>query len=77
MKLTIEPTDVFVTLSGVPCRIWEGADDEGTPVHCYVPLVAIRSEDVTPEVERRFAARLRETRAPSAEVRAIPARLVL
>ncbi|MGH8748817.1 MAG: hypothetical protein ACREU5_06895 [Burkholderiales bacterium] len=74
MKITIEPTDVF---DGVSCRVWEGEDDQGTPVHCYISRVAVPTERCTRDVERRFADRLKETRAPSPEIRALPLRLLL
>jgi hypothetical protein len=77
MKLTIEPTSKVVMLNGtVDCRVWEGVDDEGIAVHCYIPRVAIPINAPEP-VARRFRERLLETRPPSPEVRAIPLRLIL
>jgi hypothetical protein len=76
MKLTIQPTSKVVTLNGVECRAWEGVDDEGTAVHCYIALVAVHI-DAPESVARRFREQLKEVRAPSPEVRAIPARLIL
>lgn len=76
MKLAIEPTSKLVALDGLDCRVWEGVDDQGVRVHCYIARVAIPI-DSSDDVTDRFARRLRETRAPSAEVLAIPARLIL
>lgn len=73
MKLTIESTTKMVTLDGVPARIWEGHSEDGVAVQVFVTgIQADASADLS-----RFARELEEHRAPSAEVLAIPARLVL
>ncbi|HWR36396.1 MAG TPA: hypothetical protein VN622_11055 [Clostridia bacterium] len=73
MKITIESTSKIVELNGVPMRIWEGETSDGIKVHCYVTRIAVRHEDD----QTQFQQELREHRAPSAEVEAIPLRMVL
>ena len=77
MKLNIESTTKIVELSignaRVPARIWEGQTDTGIRVHCYVTRVAV-GED---QDQAQFESELRECRAPSPEVDAIPLRPVL
>lgn len=73
MKVTIESTSKIVSVDGVPARLWEGSTDSGIPVHCYVTRIAVeKTEDMT-----QFLRELEEQRAPSPDVEAIPARLVL
>lgn len=52
MKLTIEPTAEPMVIDGVPCRLWTGADENGTPVHVYVRAVSPHTHD--PERLRAF-----------------------
>jgi hypothetical protein len=73
MKLHIESTTKIVTLDGVPARIWEGTTEAGIAVHCYVTRIAVRQEDDAADFERELA----EHRAPTADVVAIPLRLLL
>ena len=73
MKITIENTSKIVELNGVPARIWEGKTDSGIPVHCYVTRIAVRNGADHSQFERE----LQETRAPSADVAAIPMRMIL
>lgn len=72
MRITIESTSKVVQLNGVPARIWEGKTESGIPVHCYVARIATDNKD-TSEFERE----LQQHRAPSAEVEAIPLRMIL
>lgn len=73
MTITIESTTKIVHLNGVPARIWEGATDSGIPVHCYVTRLAVpNGQDTT-----AFDLELQEHRPPSAEIAAIPLRLVI
>ncbi len=73
MKITIESTAKFVEVNGVPARIWEGHSESGIPVHCYVTRIAVPlGQD-----HSQFQRELQEHRAPSAEVAAIPLRLIL
>jgi hypothetical protein len=72
VKITLWNTDKMVVLNGVQTRVWEGKTESGIPVHAFIVRVAapIGTDD-------QFAAELEETRAPSAEVAAYPARMVL
>lgn len=73
MKMTIESTTKIVELNGIPCRVWEGETAKGVKVHAFVPRVAVREGDDASE----FEADLKEQRKPSADVAAIPLRMVL
>jgi hypothetical protein len=74
MKITIESTSKIVKLNDVPARIWEGETESGIKIHCYVTRIAIDEKETrTAEFERD----LQEHRAPSAEIQAIPLRLIL
>jgi hypothetical protein len=73
MKITIESTTKTVMLNGVPARIWEGKTESGIPVHAFITRIAVHEDsDAT-----QFEAELKECRAPSAEIEAYPARLIL
>jgi hypothetical protein len=78
VKVTLESTSKIVGLvtpSGgtVPARLWEGTTELGIPVHAYITLIAARQGEDLSEFERE----LEEQRAPSADVEAIPARMIL
>jgi hypothetical protein len=73
MKITIESTTKIVTLNGIECRIWEGATERGVKLHAYIPRVAVRDDLDTSQ----FEAELREHAAPTAEILAIPLRLLI
>ena len=79
MKITIESTTKVVELnvrgfpSGVPARIWEGVTDSGIPVHCYVTRIAVAYDQDNSQFERE----LKECRAPSAGIDAIPPWMIL
>lgn len=36
MKVTIESTDNYLLVDGVPCRIWMGKSEKGDPFVAYV-----------------------------------------
>lgn len=76
MKITIEPTNKVVTFNGLPARIWEGATESGIPLHVYITRVAV-AEGLPPEKYSQFETELSEQRKPSAEVEAIPLRMIL
>jgi hypothetical protein len=40
MKVTLTPTNIFVTCNGVAVRIWEGVTDDG--VHCQFFVSGLR-----------------------------------
>lgn len=73
MKLTIENTTKIVELESrrnrpIVCRIWEGHDENGTPVHLIVARVGVH-KDLPDAAHERFRRELTETAAPpSAEV---------
>ena len=73
MKISLENTTKIVTLNGMDCRIWEGVTERGVKVVAYIPRIAAQpDQDMT-----QFEAELRETRPPSAEVQAIPLRMII
>jgi hypothetical protein len=57
----------------VPARIWEGETSSGIPCHAYVTRIAVADGNDTAEFDRE----LLEQRRPSAEIEAIPPRLVI
>lgn len=73
MKITIESTTRLVELDGVPARVWEGHTESGIPVIAFVTRLAVRDDHDTSQFDRE----LQECRAPSADVRMFPTRLVL
>lgn len=73
MKVTLESTTKIVTVNGVQARIWEGHTESGIPVHAYVTRIAVAHGLDASQFERE----LQECRAPSADIEALPARLVL
>lgn len=82
MKITIESTTKIVeirqTESGalsrpIPARIWEGHTESGIAVHCYVTRIAVAPD----KDQRAFERELQTCRAPSPEVEALPARMIL
>jgi len=78
LKVTLESTDLCVELvihgCRIPARIWEGVSDGGVRVHCYITRVAVAAAE---QNMAQFEAELRQCRAPSVEVAAIPLRLIL
>lgn len=74
MKLTIQNTSKIVTLNGVPARIWEGETESGIKCHCYITRVAINKNETR---VREFEEELSEQSAPSAEIEAVPVRLII
>jgi hypothetical protein len=78
MKITLESTSKVVELKTprgciIEARVWEGHTESGIPVHCYVTRIAVRDTEDTAQFERELVAH----RAPSAEIAAIPMRLIL
>jgi len=78
MKIEIESTSKIVylnekSLRGIPARIWEGKTESGIPVHCYVTRIAVAKDADVSEFERE----LQEHKPPSAEIEAIPLRMIL
>ena len=77
MIVRLENTSKIVELKTetgvVPARIWEGTTERGIKVHAYITRIAVSARDDASE----FELALQECRAPSAEVAALPSRLVL
>jgi len=73
MQITISSTSKVVQLNGIDCRIWEGETEKGIKIHCFIPRIAAKDDQDLSQ----FAAELSEQRPPSAEVAAIPLRLIL
>jgi hypothetical protein len=77
MKITIESTTQMVMLEEtkgeVLCRVWEGETDTGIKVQVLIPRIAAKKGQNLEQFEREMI----ETRPPSAEVRAFPARMIL
>lgn len=46
MKATIESTEKIFTVSGVPCRQWEGKTEEGAECSMFVSLVRIDQDEI-------------------------------
>ena len=67
MKLTIEPTDDFFLVNGVPCRAWSGTDEAGTPVIAMVQMVSPQTHD-DDDVNDRFARELQALDEPGFHV---------
>lgn len=80
MKITLESTTKIIELVvdgvGIPVRIWEGQTEDGIPVHCYVPRIAV-PDGRSADDYARFAQQLQECRKPSPPIEAIPLRLIL
>lgn len=73
MKITIESTTKIVELDGIPGRVWEGVSEGGVKIICFITRVAAQEgQDLN-----QFEAELQEQKIPSAEVEAIPLRLIL
>lgn len=76
MRVSIESTSKVVEVNGVPARIWEGKTESGIPVMCCIALISPLIDRDSPS-QAEFQRKLKETRAPSAEVEAIPLRMIL
>lgn len=82
MKITIESTTKIVELrmseNGplVPARIWAGHTESGVPVHCYVTRIAVDKNRPAADFEQ-FERDLQEHAEPTAEIRAIPLRMII
>jgi hypothetical protein len=72
MNLTATSTSKVVKVNGVPARIWEAETEHGTRCHLFVPLIEVPGSEYQGEFDE-----LEEHAAPSAEVEAIPLRLII
>jgi hypothetical protein len=77
MKVTLESTDKIVELqvngATVPARVWEGVSEGGAKCHAYITRIGVAHDQNQAEFEKE----LRETRAPSPALQAIPLRLII
>ncbi|MFL5811348.1 MAG: hypothetical protein ACJ749_17630 [Flavisolibacter sp.] len=73
MKVTLENTSKLVHLNGVPARVWEGETESGIKVHAFITRIAVEKSQDTSQFERELS----EQKVPSAEVQAIPLRMIL
>ena len=80
MKVQLESTEkvVHMMIGGcsVPARMWEGVTESGTPVHCFITRIVPTIGKDDPR-QQEFVRELQECRPPSAELAAIPARMIL
>ncbi len=76
MKISLESTTKIVSLNNIDARVWEGETDSGIPVHCYIIRIAVKEGRPAPDYEQ-FERELKEQRKPSADVEAIPLRMIL
>jgi hypothetical protein len=77
LKITIESTSKLVEIqvkgTWVPARVWEGQTESGIKVHCYITRIAAGINEDLGQFERE----LQEQAAPSAEIQAIPLRMII
>lgn len=73
MRVELVSTSKIVELNGVPARIWEGRTAGGVACHAYITRIAVANELDATEFERE----LQQHAPPSADIQAIPLRLVL
>lgn len=79
MKVILTSTSKIVMLKpgpladGVPARVWEGETETGIKVHAFITRVAVGKNEDTQQFEKE----LQECTVPSAEIEAIPIRLIL
>lgn len=50
ITITVTSTEDFVSIDGVPCRMWDGTTSTGIPVQACIPRVAPRHAT---EVQRK------------------------
>lgn len=60
MKIILESTADFVTIAGVPARVWKGHTASGHPLFAFIPHIAVPTEVDQAE----FEAELLETVEP-------------
>lgn len=74
MRVTIESTEKIIEFNGIPARVWEGETESGIKIHCYITRVAINADESRID---EFQKELQEQKPPSAEIQAIPLRMIL
>jgi len=73
MRITIDSTTQIVEANGVACRVWEGTTESGVKVTVLIPRIAVKDGEDTSQFEQE----MQEQRAPSADVKAFPLRMIL
>ena len=80
LKITIESTNKVIEFvssetvwSPVPARVWEGHTESGIPVVAFITRIAVHRE----RDQSQFEEELKSVRNPSADMEAIPLRLIL
>lgn len=76
MRVTAESTEKIVELVArgpMPARIWQAMTDGGVECYLFVARVMVRKDQDTTQFDRE----LKEQRVPTAEIEAIPLRLIL
>jgi hypothetical protein len=58
---------------GIPSRVWEGETERGIKVHAFISRIAVDKNEDTEQFDRE----LLECEAPTAEIEAIPNRLII
>lgn len=74
MNVHLHSTSKIVHVNNVPARIWEGVTESGIKVHAYITRIAIDENELD---KSQFEQELQEHKKPSAEIDAIPLRLIL
>ena len=74
MKITIESTSKIVQLNNVFARVWTGQTDSGIEVVCFVTRIAVSKLETR---TKEFETELKEQKAPTEEIQAIPLRLII
>jgi hypothetical protein len=73
MKVQLHSTEKIVQINGVPARVWEGITEAGIQCHAYITRIAVHKDDDATEFEKE----LQEHSPPSADVQAIPLRMII
>ena len=78
MKITIESTTKIVELetrtgAKIPARLWEGTNENGAPVYCFITRIATDKG----EGEAQFQQELQECKAPTMQLPAIDMRFFI
>jgi hypothetical protein len=73
MDIILSQTTKIVELNGVPARIWEGKTASGIAIHAYITRIAVDNK----EDQADFENELQSCAPPSADIQAIPLRLLL
>lgn len=74
MNIQLHSTSKIVTLNGIQARIWEGITEGGIKCHAYITRIACDKDEPNAS---EFEADLKEHQPPSAEIDAIPLRMII